>query len=55
MKIDFHEKFDFVILTLTQCGNLAVSLPLKSLAKSILAGFRRSKTVILTFLEGFEF
>ena len=38
-------------LICTQCGNLAISLPLRFYVKSILADFRRSKTAILFNLE----
>ena len=42
-------------LICTQCGNLAISLPLRFYVKSILADFRRSKTAILVNVAALNF
>ena len=53
MLADF-KKFIMRSIRGTQCGNLAIFLPLQFYVKAILADFRRSKIAILTLLK-FEF
>ena len=50
-----RSSFTYSVPNLAQCGNLAIFLPLWFYEKSILADFRRLKTVTLTILEAFSF